>query len=119
MDLNTHSDGRPAGRSDELASLAAAVDGLVALDLDRLSDAAVAERVLGLRGLVDRLEGRWLQELAAVDGRGAAGVELDQAVGSTAAGLRSRLRMGAGAASSAVRTARALFRGPWPPPPPR
>ena len=32
--------------------------------------------------------------------------------GSTAGWLRARLRMGAGAASSAVRTARALFRGP-------
>ena len=33
-------------------------------------------------------------------------------VGSTAAWLRGRLRLGAGAATSAVRTARALFRGP-------
>ena len=33
-------------------------------------------------------------------------------MGSTAAWLRARLRLGAGAASSSVRTARALFRGP-------
>ncbi|HKQ02388.1 MAG TPA: DUF222 domain-containing protein, partial [Actinomycetes bacterium] len=38
--------------------------------------------------------------------------EADQQVGSTAAWLRNRLRLGAGAASSSVRTARALFRGP-------
>jgi len=43
--------------------------------------------------------------------RGAAGAEVDQAVGSTAAWLRSRLRLGASAAASSVRTARALFRG--------
>ena len=71
-----------------------------------------AERVLVLRRLVDRLEGQWLKELAGVDARGAAGAEQGQQVGSTAAWLRDRLRLGAGAASSAVRTARALFRGP-------
>ena len=47
-----------------------------------------------------------------MDARGAAGAEDDVVVGSTAAWLRGRLRMGASAASSAVRTARALFRGP-------
>ena len=61
-----------------------------------------AERVLRLRGLVDRLEGQWLKELAAVDGRGAAGAEADQQIGSTAAWLRGRLRLGAGTASRAV-----------------
>ncbi|HET7519345.1 MAG TPA: hypothetical protein VFN05_16980 [Actinomycetes bacterium] len=68
-------------------------------------------RVLVLRRLLDRLEGRWLGELAAVD---AAGVGADQGVQapSTAGWLRTRLRMGAGAAASAVRTARALFGGP-------
>ena len=92
--------------------LAAAVDGLAAEDLDRLTDTVLAERVLVLRQLVDRLEGHWLKELATVDGRGAAGAEQGQQVGSTAAWLRGRLRLGAGAASSSVRTARALFRGP-------
>jgi len=128
MDPNTHSNDRPterptdrpterpagghAGRSEELATLAAAVDGLAAQDLDRLTDAALARQVLELRRLVDRLEGHWLQRLAAVDGRGAAGAELEQPAASTASWLRGRLRMGAGAASSSVRTARALFRGP-------
>jgi hypothetical protein len=42
MDSNTHSVGAPAG----LGALVAAVDGLAAQDLDRLGDAALAERVL-------------------------------------------------------------------------
>ena len=61
---------------------------------------------------MDRLEGQWLKELAGVDARGAAGAEAGQQVGSTAAWLRHRLRLSASAASRAVRTARALFRGP-------
>src|SRR5918992_3312963 len=112
MDSNTHSTQPPPRRPDGLAALAAAVDELAARDLDRLPDTVVAERVLALRRLVDRLEGQWLKGLAAVDARGAAGAEDGVEVGSTAAWLRGRLRLGAGAASSAVRTARALFRGP-------
>jgi hypothetical protein len=116
MDSNTHSTpppGRhPDGQPDDLAALAAAADRLAAQDLNRLPDAVVAERVLRLRQLVDRLDGQWLKELAGVDGRGAAGAEAGQEAGSTAAWLRNRLRLGAGTASSAVRTARALFRGP-------
>ena len=119
MNTNTSSADQPARRPngpaaavDGLAALAEVVDGLAAQDLDGLTDAALAEQVLGLRRLVDRLEGHWLRQLAAVDGRGAAGADQDQQVGSTAAWLRTRLRMGAGAAASCVRTARALFRGP-------
>jgi Domain of unknown function (DUF222)/HNH endonuclease len=108
MDSNTHSTGQPA----RLAALTAAVEELAAQNLDGLTDAVRAERVLGLRRLLDRLEGHWLQELAAVDARGAAGAEHDLQVGSTASWLRTRLRMGAGAAHRNVRTARALFRGP-------
>ncbi len=112
MNPNTHSTGPPGRRPDGLATLAAAVDELAAHDLDGLPDTVRAERVLGLRRLVDRLEGHWLKELAGVDARGAAGAEQDQEAGSTAAWLRCRLRLGAGAAASAVRTARALFHGP-------
>src|SRR5918993_3447279 len=116
MDSNTHSTQPPGpppgGPSPRLASLTAAVEELAAEDLDRLSDAALAAQVLEFRRLLDRLEGQWLHQLAAVDGRGAAGAEADQQVGSTAAWLRSRLRLGVGTATSAVRTARALFRGP-------
>jgi hypothetical protein len=112
MESNTHSSLGPAGRPDGLAGLTASVDDLAARDLTGLPDAVQAERVLELRRLMDRLEGQWLKELAAVDGRGAAGAEQGVQVGSTAAWLRHRLRLGAGAASSSVRTARALFGGP-------
>jgi hypothetical protein len=110
MDSNTHS----IRARDGLGALAAVVDGLAGQDLSGLTDAARAERVLVLRRLLDRLEGRWLSELAAVDARGAAGADQGTPAASTAGWLRARLRMGAGAASSAVRTARALFRGPLP-----
>ena len=84
MDPNTHSTCSPDG----LTALAAVVDRLAAQDLDGLSDAVRAERVLVLRRLVDRLEGHWLHELADLDARGAAGAEPGLQVGSTAAWLR-------------------------------
>jgi hypothetical protein len=112
MDSNTYSTWGPPRRPDGLAALAAAVDDLAAQDLDGLADSVRAERVLELRRMLDRLEGQWLKELAGVDGRGAAGADQDQEIGSTAGWLRTRLRMSPGAASSSVRTARALFRGP-------
>jgi Domain of unknown function (DUF222)/HNH endonuclease len=108
MDSNTYS----TGTADELTALATAVEGLAAQDLDGLADAALAERVLELRRLLNRLEGHWLQTLAAVDGRGAAGADQGQPAPSTAGWLRARLRMGATAAAGWVRTARALYRGP-------
>jgi hypothetical protein len=132
MDSNTHSASRAtresirqsasqsaswakrpaAGRPDGLAALAAAVDDLVAQELEGLADTVRAERVLGLRRLLDQLEGQWLKELAGVDGRGAAGADQGQEIGSTAGWLRTRLRMSPGAAAGSVRTARALFGGP-------
>src|SRR5215204_140593 len=116
MDSNTYSTQPPSppppGHLDDLAELRAVVEELAAQDLDRLADAALAAQVLELRQLVDRLEGHWLNELAGVDARGAAGADQGQQAGSTAAWLRNRLRMGTGTAASAVRTARALFRGP-------
>jgi hypothetical protein len=108
MDSNTHST-RPV---DELAALTAAVDTYGARQRHGLPDAVRAERVLGLRRLVDRLEGYWLQDLADLDACGAAGAEDGVQAASTASWLRTRLRMGAGAAHRAVRTARALFGGP-------
>jgi Domain of unknown function (DUF222)/HNH endonuclease len=118
MDSNTHSDRRPAGPPagclDRLAALTAAVEDLVGEDLDRLPDATIANSELQLRRLLDRLEGHWLKGLATLDARGAAGAEADVQVGSTAGWLRQRLGMSANAAHSAVRTARAVFRGPLP-----
>jgi hypothetical protein len=117
MESNTHSSpspGRPGpgGPSDRLASLTADVDELASEDLNTLTDVALVEEALELRRLVDRLEGQWLQRLAAIDAWGAAGAEQGIQAPSTASWLRNRLQMGASAATSAVRTARALFRGP-------
>jgi Domain of unknown function (DUF222) len=102
------------GPPDPLAALTAVVDELAAQakELDRLPDAALADQILGLRRLGDRLEGQWLQRLAALDARGAAGADQGVAAPSTASWRRNRLRMAAGAAARSVRTARALFRGP-------
>jgi hypothetical protein len=120
MDSNTYSTGSVdrhptgpgTGASNGLAMLVAAVDELAAQDLDGLADTALADQVLQLRRLLDGLEGRWLHALAAVDARGAAGAEAGVQAASTASWLRTRLYMGASAASGSVRTARALFRGP-------
>jgi hypothetical protein len=108
MDSNTYSSGWSGG----LDLLAAAVDELAAEDLDALPDAEAAQRVLVLRGLLERLEGQWLRELAGVDGRGAAGADQDVPAESTAAWLRHRTRMGHTDAHQSVRVARALHRGP-------
>jgi Domain of unknown function (DUF222)/HNH endonuclease len=108
MDSNTYSSGWPGG----LDLLAAAVDELAAEDLDALPDAEAAQRVLVLRGLLERLEGQWLRELAGVDGRGAAGADQDVPAEATAAWLRHRTRMGHTDAHQRVRVARALHRGP-------
>jgi hypothetical protein len=91
MDSNTHSTSSPAG----LGALAAAVDHLATHDLDSLTDTALVERALELRGLGDRIDGQWLRTLAAVDARGAAGAEDGVPAGSTAGWLRRRLRMSA------------------------
>jgi Domain of unknown function (DUF222)/HNH endonuclease len=108
MDSNTYS----IAWLDRLAALEADVDRLAAHDLDRLADAALIEGVGRLRRLADRVDGQWLAGLAAVDARGAAGAEEGVPAGSTASWLRRRLRLSAGAATSCVRTARALFGGP-------
>jgi Domain of unknown function (DUF222)/HNH endonuclease len=99
------------GPPEGLARLAAVVNGLAAEDPDGLTDAALAEEVLELRRMVDRLDGVWLRRLAALDARGAAGADQGVQAASTASWLRNRLRMGANAATSSVHTARALFRG--------
>jgi hypothetical protein len=104
----------PGGPPDRWAALEAVVDDLAAQDLEGLTDAALAEQALGLRRLVDRLEGQWLGELAGVDACGAAGADQGTPAPSTASWLRNRLHLGAAAATSCVRTARALFAGPLP-----
>jgi hypothetical protein len=110
MDSNIHSNTSPDG----LDALAAAIDELANEDLDRLTDATLVDQGQGLRRLADCLEGQWLRRLAAIDARSAAGADQGTPAPSTAGWLRNRLRMGAGAAHTAVRTARALFRGPLP-----
>jgi hypothetical protein len=108
MDSNTHSTRQPDG----LDRLAAVVEELAAQDLDALPDGEAARRVLVLRRLLERLEGQWLRELAAVDGRGAAGTDQGVPAESTAAWLRQRPRMGGSDAHQRIRVARALHRGP-------
>jgi hypothetical protein len=108
MDSNVDSMKEPPG----LDRLAAVVDALATHDLTALPAGAAAARVLALRRLLDQLEGQWLRELAAVDGRGAAGAEAGVVADSTAGWLRGRLRAGHPQASGWVRTARALHRGP-------
>jgi hypothetical protein len=111
MESNT---GSVAPRPGGLKPLTAAIDGMAAEDLHALPTDGAAARVLALRGLLERLEGQWLRELAAVDARGAAGAEAGTQAPSTAAWLRGRLRAGRATASGWVRMARALFRGPLP-----
>jgi hypothetical protein len=106
MESNTGSGTRAAG----LEPLAAAVEELAAKDLTGLPDAEAAGRVLTLRRLLDRLEGQWLRELAAVDARGAAGADQGTQAPSTAAWLRARLRAGHPQASGWVQTAGAVPR---------
>src|SRR5215207_7337225 len=108
MNSNTCSNRLPEG----LRALAADIDELATQDLTGLPEGVRAERVLALRRLVDRLEGQWLGELAGVDASGAAGADQGIQAASTANWLRNRLHLGAAAATSCVRTARALFRGP-------
>src|SRR4029453_12760036 len=108
MDSNTYSGSAPTG----LTALVAELQGLADQGVGGLAEGALAERVLALRGLVDRLEGHWLQDLADLDARGAAGAEHGLQAASTAAWLQARLHMGAGTAAGVVRTARALHRGP-------
>jgi hypothetical protein len=117
MNANTSSATSSAGRPGRLAALAAAVDELAAQDLDGLPDAAVAEQVLELRRLLDRLEGHWLQQLAAVDGRGAAGADQGQPAGSTAGWLRNRLRLSPAPPPAPSGPPGPCSAAPWPPPP--
>ena len=90
----------PGNPPDDLAALQAVIDRLAAQDRDHLPDAALADQILALRRLVDRLEGQWLGDLAALDARGAAGADQGIQGASTASWLRNRLRLGATAASS-------------------
>jgi hypothetical protein len=95
MDSNTHS----IAWLDRLAALEAQVDQLPTPPPDRLADTALAEGTVRLERLANRLDGHRLAWLAAVDARGAAGAEEGTPAASTAAWLRNRLRMGAGAVS--------------------
>jgi Domain of unknown function (DUF222) len=108
MDSNTHS----VAWLDRLTSLEAEFDQLATHDLDRVADVTLAQGMVRLGRLANRMHGQWLRTLAAVDGRGAAGADEGVQAASTAAWLRNRLHLGASAATSLVRTARALFGGP-------
>jgi hypothetical protein len=100
------------GLPARLEALAAEIAALAADDPRQLGAVRVAAEVLALRRLSDQLEACWLHRLAVADALGAAGAEAGVAAPSTQAWLRARCRMGPGAAARAVRTARALHRGP-------
>jgi hypothetical protein len=104
----------PGGLPVRLQGLAAAIAGLAVDDPAEAGDAQVASEVLALRRLADQLDGVWLRRLAMVDARGAAGAEAGVRAGSTAGWLRAALRLSPAGAGRAVRTARALHRGPLP-----
>ncbi len=104
----------PTRVADDLDALDRLLGRLAAADPTTLPDPALAERVLRLRRQADRLEAVWQRELAALDGRGAAGAETGAAAPSTAGWLRARLRLDRGAAGGHVRVARALHRGRLP-----
>jgi Domain of unknown function (DUF222)/HNH endonuclease len=108
MDSNTHS----IAWLDRLAALEAQVAQLPTPPPDRLADTALAEGMARLERLANQLAGHRLAWLAALDARGAAGAVDGVPAGSTAGWLRARLRLSASAATSLVRTARALYRGP-------
>ena len=108
MDSNMHSTGGPDG----LPALVADLQGLAAQPRDGLTDAALADHARELGGLIDRLEGIWLQELAALDARRAAGADRGEVAPSTAEWLSARLGVDLGVANSWVRTARARYPGP-------
>src|SRR6266704_5867382 len=102
----------PTRVADDLDALDRLLGQLAAADPTTLPDPALAERVLRLRRQANRLEAVWQRDLAALDGRGAAGAETGAAAPSTAGWLRARLRMSRGAAGGHVRVARAIHRGP-------
>jgi Domain of unknown function (DUF222) len=118
MDSNTHSTppppAEPPADADGLAWLMAGAAKLAAEARERRSSSVLAAQAMQLRGVLDGLEGQWLQLLATMDAGGAAGADQGQDAASTAAWLRQRRRMSLSAASGAVRTARALFGGALP-----
>jgi hypothetical protein len=94
MESNMYSTGPPDG----LTKLAATVDRVIAQDLDRLGEAALADHARELRRLIDRL--------------GAAGADQGEVAPSTADWLSARLDISSAAANSWVRIARARYPGP-------
>jgi hypothetical protein len=67
--------------------------------------------------MVDRLEGRWRKELAAVDARGPGGADQGEQAGSTAGWLGNRLRMGPAPPAAASAAPEPWSVGRWPAPP--
>jgi hypothetical protein len=103
-----------AGALDRLAAM---VEELAAEDLDGLTDAEAAQRVLVLRGLIERLEGHWLRELAGVDGRGAAGTEQDTRLRPPPAGCEASSGWAMPTPTSGSGSPAPCTAAPWPAPP--
>ena len=106
-----YSTGSPEGLTG-LAAVEAVVEFVLAQDTSRMSHAARADHLRALGQLIDLLEGTWLQMLAEVDRRGAAGADRGEGAASTADWLCDRLGVSADLANSWVRRARTLHRRP-------
>ena len=88
-----------------LGDLRAAADALADDDPAALSTAALADRIIELRQLIDGLEGTWSRLIAVLDGSAAA-------EGGTGAFLRSACRLAPAAARARVVLARRLAERP-------
>lgn len=86
-----------------------AVDRLSATDLGRVPHETLAETVVALRRLADRIDAEWMRWVREFDRRGAAA---EEGALSTAAWLRERCHLQHGTAADRVRVARALERLP-------
>lgn len=90
---------------DALDTIAEALDGLAAVDLDVEHDAAVTDAVLRVQPLLDRLVGQQLRLVGAFDRRG---LFAEDAAASATSWLASRWRLDHGEINTKVQAARRL-----------
>lgn len=96
---------RTVPAAPRLAMAIGALEALASLDVDTTAPRVLADEVVALFSLIDRLHGLALERLARVD---AHGVAAHDAGTNTASWLRHRTGVPSGTASDLVRTARSL-----------